>query len=257
MIPHIEKDARVAVVVGTYGAVPYVHLQLESWRRLTSDVRLLVHDDCSKYRNELAALCAQYGAEYFSPDTRINDRGAYAGDHNAFLTGLKWADQFHVDILVKLSRRFLPTLPWVVQLRDLAVHSQFPTYSGCIPERNLGFLTSCWAVHVPAWVAAGIPNRLQAYLDGDPVHHPETYSHNMARSVYHSCGENAATHAQRHPKHFNYDAYCDWPLAEKQMQWKPGRLWKDTAKEADYAYVAESWGLSYSILDFDMRRINE
>ena len=60
----------IAIVVGTYGAVPYVHLQLESWRRFAGECPLIVHDDCSTEAAALRGLCQNYGAEFY---TRRND----------------------------------------------------------------------------------------------------------------------------------------------------------------------------------------
>ncbi len=51
--------ARVGVVVGTFAALPYVHLQLEARRRRWPGVPMLVHDDASPQQADLSALCRE------------------------------------------------------------------------------------------------------------------------------------------------------------------------------------------------------
>ena len=46
-------NPRVEATVGTFAAVPYIHLQLEARRRLYPHVPLLVHDDGSPVRAEV------------------------------------------------------------------------------------------------------------------------------------------------------------------------------------------------------------
>ena len=48
-----SEPPKVAVVVGTFAAVPYVHLHLEARRRFYPEVPLLVHDDGSPKSAEL------------------------------------------------------------------------------------------------------------------------------------------------------------------------------------------------------------
>ena len=54
----------IGVVIGTFAAVPYIHLHLEAWRRLFPHIRLLVHDDASPEQERLRRLCAEYGCEF-------------------------------------------------------------------------------------------------------------------------------------------------------------------------------------------------
>jgi hypothetical protein len=56
----------VGLVIGTFAAVPYIHLALESWRLNYPAIPLLVSDDGSPNRDELHALCQRYGADFVS-----------------------------------------------------------------------------------------------------------------------------------------------------------------------------------------------
>src|ERR1700677_25728 len=102
----------VGLVVGTFAAVPYVHMHLEARRRFYPDVPLIVHDDASPNQRDLRRLCADYGCEFESNDTR---RPLCIGDVSCLLGGLLWAKHIGLDIVVKMSRRFVPLRDWSVE----------------------------------------------------------------------------------------------------------------------------------------------
>ena len=149
----------IGLIVGTYAALPYVHLQLEAWRRNCRDVRVLVHDDCSPQRRALKLLCDEYGVEFQSTPSRC---GHVVGDLSVFLCGLQWAAKRNVEILVKLSRRFIPLVPWQRELSRLAYESQYATYSGLCRHHGYGFRTECMAMHVPSWTQHGGADPIRA-----------------------------------------------------------------------------------------------
>jgi hypothetical protein len=126
----------VGLVVGTFAAVPYVHLHLGARRRLYPHVPLLVHDDASPKQHELRRLCEEYGCEFESNDVR---QPACIGDISCLLGGLLWAKHIGLDIVVKMSRRFVPLVDWVGDLRGLALASQYPTYSNICKAYGYGF----------------------------------------------------------------------------------------------------------------------
>lgn len=78
----------VGVVIGTFAAVPYVHLQLESWRRNYPQTPLLVSDGASPVADELRKLCASYDAVFVSNPARlrqtVGDLSAYVIAHRRF-----------------------------------------------------------------------------------------------------------------------------------------------------------------------------
>ena len=111
---------QIALVVATFAAVPYVHLQLEARRRFYPEAPLLVHDDHSPYAGELESLCRSYGADFEQNGTRLPPS---KGDLSAFVGGLAWAHEQGAGLLVKLSRRFVPTMRWV---DDLALREGEP-----------------------------------------------------------------------------------------------------------------------------------
>src|SRR4051812_17433137 len=98
---HLFRDEpRVGMVVGTFAAVPYIHLQLEARRRFYPGVPLLVHDDGSHRVADLRKLCARYGCDFEHNERR---QPPCVGDLTAFVGGLLWADARGLDLLVKVS----------------------------------------------------------------------------------------------------------------------------------------------------------
>ena len=98
-----------AIVVGTYGTAPYVHLQLESRRRFAQDCPMIVHDDCSPHGQRLETLCQAYGAEFYSTPQRLDRLSAdgghlvgYNGDHDCYPIGADFAARHGCRWLVKI-----------------------------------------------------------------------------------------------------------------------------------------------------------
>ena len=143
-----SEPPKVAVVVGTFAAVPYVHLHLEARRRFYPEVPLLVHDDGSPKSAELAALCRDYGADFERNTPRLPP---CKGDLCAFAGGLAWAGENGAGLLVKMSRRFVPLGRWVDGLVVLAEESDYATYNAWTTSFNFGFRTECLALAVEEW----------------------------------------------------------------------------------------------------------
>ena len=99
-----SRNLTFGVVIGTYSCVPYVHLGLACLTKHKPNVALMVHDDDSPDKLALSNLCDQYGAEFVSTEFSKNKT---VGDLSAFVEGLRWAHKYKIDVLVKLSRRFI------------------------------------------------------------------------------------------------------------------------------------------------------
>ena len=120
-----SRPPKTGVVIGTFAAVPYIHLQLEARRRFYPQVPLLVHDDGSNKSGELRALCDKYDCDFESNTTRQPPR---VGDLTTFVGGLWWAQHRGLDVLLKVSRRWVFLVDWQPSLAALALHP-FPLTS--------------------------------------------------------------------------------------------------------------------------------
>ena len=181
----------VGMVVGTFAAVPYVHLHLEAARRFEPGLPLLVHDDRSPHLARLRKLAEEYGCECVST---VRRKSHSYGDMAAFSAGLRWAEARDVELLVKFSRRFVPLYSWSLDLQRLARRLQYATYSSPCTAHGFGFgfRTECLALHVPAWLStdALLQIKRRGARGGDIL--VEAFLHDLSHRVHAStqCEQN-------------------------------------------------------------------
>ena len=251
----------MALVIGTSASVPYIHLQLEAWRRNCAEMPVLIHDDASADAARLAALCAEYGAEFYTNATR---RGHVPGDMLAYINGLAWAGRMDVELLVKFSRRWIPLTPWQGELGRLAFASQCATFSGRCSANGFGFRSECVAIHVPTWIAtdALLPIR-EALARGESLA-PETLADQqpfiLVEGVVHRAA--ARAHAARcaeciayetdHPPNRGCGNYAEWPLlGTSRREPRAHLLWHNASRAHEYHRALLQWGIDrYSAEDF-------
>lgn len=239
----------IGLVIGTFAAVPYIHLQLEARRRFYSHVPLLVHDDASPKHHELRRLCAEYGCEFESNDSR---RPYCVGDVSCLLGGLLWAEQNRFDIIVKMSRRFIPRTNWAAELQSLALASQYPTYSSFCKSYGFGFRSECVGMAVNEWIGNRAHEQL-AMLAMAP-HQPfvEGALHQIAkRMADFRCDRAIQWDEMRGPRPEDRAGYAPWDfMGTDRHERYPQFLWHDWAQPDDYAEQAQQWGLPYNWEDF-------
>jgi hypothetical protein len=239
----------IGVVIGTFAAVPYIHLQLEARRRLYPHVRLLVHDDASPKQDELRRLCDEYGCEFESNNSR---RPSHVGDVSCFLGGLVWAQRNHLDILVKLSRRFLPIVDWTPELRDLALTSQYPTYCNVTTSFGFGFRSECVGMAVREWISGRAHEQLAMIaMDSEPPF-VEALVHNIAKRLAEFRCERAVRWDEvMGPRPDDRAGYAPWKfMGTDRCERYPQFLWHDSARPNDYHELARQWELPYALGDF-------
>lgn len=164
-VPH------VGLVISTCGSSPTIHLQLEQACRMfgshtsqNTGMPVLVVNDGDTEEDELRALCEQYQACYLSGPKL----GHAPGDLRAFLIGLEWCEQHNIQIMAKMSRRFVPTVEWRTELLWLADQNRYACAFGRKHDER-GFLrTDCIALRVDRWNVPEIRNHLQEAIDFMP-----------------------------------------------------------------------------------------
>jgi hypothetical protein len=233
----------VGLVLGTFAAVPYIHLALESWRLNYPAIPLLVSDDGSPNRDELHALCQRYGADFVSSPRRKKQS---LGDISAYIHGLEWAVKCELDLVVKMSRRFIPLHNWVPGLQSLAYETQYATYSNQCAHYGYGFRTECIGFHVQSWCDLGALEEMRAFVARNETVFVENYIHNLAREVHKSNCEANREYEKRHPRPAETDAYGVWRLmADSRTVAKADILWHDCNLPHEYWEAALHYGLSY------------
>lgn len=221
-----EKDFSIGIVIGTFGSKAYVHLILESLRRVCPEIPILVHDDNSAETESLSDLCADYGADFISSSNRL---GHVLGDLSTFMNGLLWAKRKKLDMLIKFSRRFCPTSScFIDQIREIALKHQKATYTNECVGFGFAFRTECLAMHVKSWSTA--IQKIKDAIDVRDSSVPELQFHNISQE---------------------FGTFGWWPFMgnSRKTRWAD-YLWHDSHSPKDYCEYAKKCNLTYSKFDY-------
>ena len=245
-----DGPPKLGLVIGTYAAVPYVHLQLEARRRLYPGVPTLVHDDASPATDRLRALCDEYGCDFETNGARLPH---HLGDLSVYVGGLKWAERKGVELLLKLSRRWVFLVDWTGDLQALAMDSQNPTFSNYTKSYAFGFRTECFGMSVRHWACPRFyRSAIERINHGEHVF-VEAYMHQFAIDFDRALGTQAEAWKSEHPVPEERKGYTPWPLmGTDRIDPRPSGnyLWHDSHRPAQYAEQAQRWGLPYTEADF-------
>jgi len=237
--------------MGTFAAVPYVHLHLESRKRHYPSVLALVHDDGSPFANRLRALCERYYVDYYSPPQRI---GHQSGDLASVVKGLEWARAKGLDITVKMSRTFIPTTNPFRQLQEIAWETQYATFSNVCRGWGVGFRSECVGLHTQTWHRTGMVERMREAVARGRQHFDfvEVFLHRLAREIQRSNCKANQVYEEIHPREPETDAYGVWPwMGEDGTKKQPGLLWHRADQPFDYYQLALAYGITeYRVEDF-------
>lgn len=187
LTPHYNKNLKVGVVIGTYGAVPYVDLQLHYLKNVNRIENVLVHDDCSPQRDDLKKLCESYGVDFYSTNENLWHRTSVGslGDENCFFEGLKWARMKGLDILVKLSRRLVPCYCWIEGFKKLVKDTDGLTFSSYCIKDKFPIRTECIGMNVNAWASDEVLGLMNWYLKNEFPIFAEYWYNEIAREIGH------------------------------------------------------------------------
>ncbi len=239
-------DNRVGVVIGTFAAVPYVHLQLEAARRIYPGTPILVHDDGSPHRDRLAELCQDYGADFVGASER---KAQFLGDVSVYRAGILWAQERGIKYLLKLSRRWIWLEDWRPSFLDLADTTDADTFSHYCTANGFGFRTECVGFKVAAWHA--IPEWAERVIAADKNIFVEYDLHRLAEQVSKHGSEKWKKWDRENKRQPDRLGYVPWPLMGTSRHTAvDSHLWHNSHRPSDYAALARSWGLGYTAQDF-------
>jgi uncharacterized protein len=247
----------IGLVIDASGALPYVHLQLESRRRHYPKVPCLIYAEGSPHGDRIRPLCKEYGASFVATERRGGNRGELAG----LLAGFDWAKRHEFDLLVRFHPRWIVTKDWTAGLRERAFNTQYETYSAPCSSSGSGFRSECAAYHVPTWFASGAVEQLSAYARA--LEHmwderradPEAFLHALARRVHEGACRITRSHEALFPRPPRADGYGEWSLlGPSRKSAAAGVLWRDSARQEAYWELAQAWGLTaYQCQDFPIQ----
>ena len=168
--------------------------------------------------------------------------GHSKGDISVFLQGLLWAKGHQLDLLVKLSRRFLPLTPWVDGLARLAHETQHHTFSNECKDSGLDFQMQALGMHVDSHYAM-LPEYFRG-VENDPGL-VEAYIHQQIAQKIPNCP------LDRVPSHESlHKGYATWTLLGNRLERGASAYWHQTHGKSEYQELATSWGLALRAADF-------
>lgn len=222
------NDPSCGVVIGTYWFAPLIELQIRAIRYTCGDVPILVCDDCSpgNRQDAMRAICQRYGVDFRAAGHQL---GHVPGDLAAYAYGLLWAGERKLQVLAKLSQRWICLPPrWLQDGAALLLASGLPLATnqckigkaGRFPVRSeIGLLD------VAAWNQQGISDLLLDVAG--------TRGHTNAEQVlgrildYQLGGE-----------------FAIWPLVgQLRHRRHPGSLWHDANPEREYRQLGGFFGV--------------
>lgn len=249
---NIMDNNNIGIVIGTFAAVPYIHLSLECLRKHESGIKILVHDDCSPKSEELKKLCFKYDASFFSLNKRAK---RYLGDMSAIYMACKWSYEQNCKIGVKLSRRFIIDKPFSYGLQEIFNNTDAITVTGACCDYGFGFRSECIAFNLNAWIKQkDILDEMQKLIQNNDnnIGLPEAWYHNKTKIVYNRCSSSYRTKYDNVYKPIeNKSGFIDWYLMGLGRCHKiENVLWHDANGAADYYQLSQTYNLPYSFNDF-------
>lgn len=251
-----QQPPRLGLVISTFGSVPYVALALAARNTLYPTLPVLVHDDASDQRDELARLCEKSGVDFQCNSARL---GHEMGDLLSLVGGLRWAQERGIDLLVRMTRRFIPLRDWTAHLAEVAMYTQFGTYGRECHAHRLPIRTECFAMYVGHWSLPEIAGDMAEFALKN------RYSVVVERKVYDWAGkvyemncrvarEWERLHVQMVPR----PMFCSWEFVERERPRRsPNYLFHGASLPADYASLARNVGLSYTADDFESATVEK
>jgi hypothetical protein len=273
---------KLGIVVGTHGTPAFVHLHLEVSRRLYPE-KILVVDDSSSDSDKIKNICEEYDAD-FLPEAgfkRSFDDGTYKvcinckqkkltindicqqcnrhflGDISLTASGLRWAKNNNIELLVKFSRRFIPLYDWRQELLRIALTTNYPAYTSWDEDSKFGFKTEAAAFTVDDWIKYGAvdimenckPALAESFMWANCLRLFEIKKINKQKFLF---DEFRPVDPYWHLIKNYQLGYGQWFIAgtarSQKLSW---RLWHHTNTPADYLSLANSLEINcYTEKDF-------
>jgi hypothetical protein len=228
-VPPPRSPIRAGVAVGSYGWPELIRLQILTIRESCGPVPILVADDATPDAKALEAVCAAY------PDVtlRSNPRriGHTGGDVSAFHKAVVWGRERGLDVVAKLSQRFLATKPgWLAAGRKELLDSGLPLASRrCRGSENWDLRTEACLLDVRAWSAKDALARIAPRAYWKDAKGGLSAERVVFRALQDSLG----------------GRYWPWSLiGEERYAKRDGVVWHNADGEAAYRKLAHRLGVT-------------
>lgn len=230
-------DQKFGVVISTFNAVPYIHLQLEVRKLFYPNTPTLIIDDNSLFKDVLKELANIYEVSFYSRKERL---GHTNGDLDSFVNAIDWGVRRELDYMVKISRRLIINKSWIENLNILIKQTGFKaTYTRDEPYYKFPMRTELVALKVEAWkkIRKNIAeDKTQAF---SPTNKKGKFAEFFLFELAKSLGQ-----------------IEEWDLlSETRRKPKSGVLWHEAGGWYPYFELSRKLGLDYSPEDF--QNVNE
>lgn len=225
---------QAGVVIGSYGWPALIDLQIRMIRSTCGPVPILVSDDCSPGFPDgarfarLTALCARHADVMLWPSAeRIGHTG---GDIAAYWKGVVWGFSRGLQVVAKLSQRFVITRPdWLYEgARDLRASGLPLATQRCTGTAHFDLRTEAALLDVSHWHTPEVLERIK----------PRRYWHDTPKGL---CAE---TILYRVLQDLLGGVFWPWSLFGPDRQRpSPGVLWHHYASATAYRALAEQHGV--------------
>lgn len=250
-IPHYNNE-QVGLVVGTFGSIAHIHLQLEMATREYPFAKILIIDDSSPLQDNLRKLCQEYNAEFITSKVNL---GHMRGDVFIVSECLKWAKENNIPWVYKLSRRFLPMVN-IFQDLSTITESEYATYSNTC---DWGIRSECVLFNTYLWIERCY-NALNDYLQyaiRDGLHHPvpEVLYTKLCKRFYYSVSLHNNNILDQNQNSQQLDRGCIFGLLpflnSNRSEPSSTFLWHSSNSQNDFLKLSQKFNLPYQINDFN------
>lgn len=227
--PLFDGRPSIGVVVGTYGTIPIVHLQLAVLHDMLGLTDVLVHNDGSPDSDEMKDIVTGYGYDF---STNLTRQGHVRGDISVFIMGLLWAKERKLDYVVKVSRRLIILENWFDELLDSIIKTKDHTYGNQHGCKNQRLATFWLALHTQTWIDYNL-EALKFLHTNHTAGNLEWFVSCYARKI--------DMHKRVHRR-----LPCEkFPLLVRREV-----LWRQRHRPTRYWEVSKNFGLPYTLEDF-------
>lgn len=162
-VPFLGKpdDPRVGVVIGSFRWPELVDLQCRVIRDTCGPVPILVSNDDPASHKELSAICATHAD--VTLDSNAERIGHTGGDVAAFYKGIRWAAERRIEVVAKLSQRFIVNRPRWLQdsARDLLASGLPMANMRCRGDAPFDLRTEAVLMDVSQWNKPEVLERIK------------------------------------------------------------------------------------------------
>ena len=213
MSPNYPENPTVGVVIGTYGSIAFIELQLYYLIIVNKIRNVLIYDDCSPQQNELKLLAQKYNVDFYSTQKPMfcqEDIGSLR-EQNIFFQGLLWAKQKGIDILVKLSCSLIPCDNWVDNLIKLAKQTDAVAFTSWCEKDQFNCRTQGIALSVNVFSQQYPLYNFQYLIENNICVFAEYWMHELIKTIsYQNKSEKWKNYIENNNFGYKHSGYAIW-----------------------------------------------